>query len=158
MDWMWQQEMYLDSRDGIFRRCSRDCKGVAAFEPAMSPSSRKIACFVSIRDVSFSRIRTVQENFSGLLLSEEKSECLLLVSCPAWSCFYWWLVCGCSSTVLKKIPERDRRFGAELKEDFGEQDVSEVYQEIEGDKLKTVPRDYRQITEFIEILTQKALP
>jgi uncharacterized protein (DUF2461 family) len=61
-----------------------------------------------------------------------------------------------SSEVLKKIRREIDYSGAELTKILLSKSVSEVFSGIEGEKLKTSPRDYDADLEYIEFLKHKS--
>lgn len=153
------KKWYLDSREEFLEDVDVMLKGVAAFEPAMAAFKAKDCMFRINRDVRFSANKNpYKNNFSAYFSAKGKK--------VEWPGYYVHVQPGASfiggglwmpsSETLKKIRREIDYSGMELKHILESKAVSEVYSGIEGEQLKTTPRDYPADHEFIEYLKFKS--
>lgn len=153
------KKWYLDSREEFIEDVAVMLKGVEAFEPAMATFKPKDCIFRINRDVRFSANKNpYKNNFSAYFSAKGKK--------VEWPGYYVHVQPGASfiggglwmpsSHSLKKIRREIDYSGAELKKILESKAIAEVYTGIEGEKLKTSPRDYDADHEFIEFLKLKS--
>lgn len=153
------KKWYLDSREEFIEDVAVMLKGVEAFEPAMAAFKPKDCIFRINRDVRFSANKNpYKNNFSAYFSPKGKK--------VEWPGYYvhvqpeasfvaggLWMP---SADLLKKIRREIDYSGAELKKMLASKTIAEVFSGIEGEKLKTSPRDYDADHEFIEFLKLKS--
>ena len=153
------KKWYLDSREEFIEDAAVMLKGVEAFEPAMAAFKPKDCIFRINRDVRFSANKNpYKNNFSAYFSPKGKK--------VEWPGYYLHVQPGASfiggglwmpsSEILKKIRKEIDYSGAELTRILESPEVSKVFSGIEGEKLKTSPRDYDADHEYIEFLKLKS--
>ncbi len=159
-EWMdANKKWYLEAREEFIEDVVVMLKGVEAFEPAMAAYKAKDCIFRINRDVRFSANKNpYKNNFSAYFSAKGKK--------VEWPGYYVHVQPGASfiggglwmpsSDSLKKIRREIDYSGGELKRILESKEISETYSGIEGEKLKTSPRDYDADHEFIEFLKLKS--
>jgi uncharacterized protein (TIGR02453 family) len=153
------KKWYLDARAEFIEDVTVILKGVEAFEPAMAAFKAKDCIFRINRDVRFSANKNpYKNNFSAYFSPKGKK--------VEWPGYYVHVQPGASfiggglwmpsSGVLKKIRKEIDYSGGELQEILEREEISDAFSGIEGEKLKTSPRDYDTDHEFIEFLKLKS--
>ncbi len=153
------KKWYLDSRAEFIEDVAVMLKGVEAFEPAMAAFQPKDCIFRINRDARFSKNKNpYKNNFSAYFSTKGKK--------AEWPGYYCHVEPGSSflaggiwmpnSEVLKKIRREIDYSGAELNDILNSKGIADVFSGLEGEKLKTSPRDYDADHEYIDFLRHKS--
>jgi uncharacterized protein (TIGR02453 family) len=159
-EWMdANKKRYLESKESLLEDVAVILKGLAEWEPAFEPFKPKDCLFRQNRDVRFSANKApYKTNFAAYFSPKgKKSEGpgYYLHIQPGQSFIGGgiWMPIG---ETLKKIRKEIDYSGAELSRIEKESNFKSTFGEIQGEKLKTSPRDYDADHEFIEYLKLKS--
>lgn len=159
-EWMdANKKWYLECKEEFLEDVSMILKGLAEWEPAFEAFKPKDCVFRQNRDVRFSANKDpYKTNFAAYFSPKgKKSEGpgYYLHVQPGQSFIGGgiWMPMG---ETLKKIRKEIDYSGGELKKIEEEKDFKKTFGEIQGEKLKTSPRDYDADHEFIEYLKLKS--
>ncbi len=159
-DWMESnKKWYLDAKAKFLEDVAVILKGVADWEPALSTFQPKDCVFRQNRDVRFSANKApYKTNFAAYFSPKGKKS-----EGPG---YYMHVQPGGSflaggiwmpmAETLKKIRKEIDYSGAELEKIEQDPEVQKVFKGIEGEKLKTSPRDYSADHPYIEYLKLKS--
>jgi uncharacterized protein (TIGR02453 family) len=159
-DWMEaNKKWYLDSKAEFLEDVAVILKGVADWETALSTFQPKDCVFRQNRDVRFSANKApYKTNFAAYFSPKGKKS-----EGPG---YYMHVQPGSSfmaggiwmpmAETLKKIRKEIDYSGSELQKIEHDPEVQKVFKAIEGEKLKTSPRDYSADHPHIEYLKLKS--
>lgn len=159
-EWMdANKKRYLESKEELLEDVGVILKGLAEWEPAFEAFKPKDCVFRQNRDVRFSANKApYKTNFAAYFSPKgKKSEGpgYYLHIQPGQSFIGGgiWMPMG---ETLKKIRKEIDYSGAELFRIENDSNFKKAFGEIQGEKLKTSPRDYEADHEFIEYLKLKS--
>ncbi len=159
-EWMdANKKKYLDVKEEFLGDVEVILKGLAEWEPAFEAFKPKDCVFRQNRDVRFSANKApYKTNFAAYFSPKgKKSEgpgyYLHIQSGQSFIGGGIWMPMG---ETLKKIRKEIDYSGAELMKIENESNFKSTFGEIQGEKLKTSPRDYDADHEFIEYLKLKS--
>lgn len=153
------KKWYLDAKAEFLEDVAVILKGVTDWEPALSTFQPKDCVFRQNRDVRFSANKApYKTNFAAYFSPKGKKS-----EGPG---YYMHVQPGGSfmaggiwmpmAETLKKIRKEIDYSGSELEKIEHNSDVQKVFKGIEGEKLKTSPRDYSADHPHIEYLKLKS--
>ena len=159
-EWMdANKKWYLECKEEFLEDVGVILKGLAEWEPAFEAFKPKDCVFRQNRDVRFSANKDpYKTNFAAYFSPKgKKSEGpgYYLHVQPGQSFIGGgiWMPQG---ETLKKIRKEIDYSGGELKKIEEEKDFKKTFGEIQGEKLKTSPRDFEADHEYIEYLKLKS--
>ena len=159
-EWMdSNKKWYLECKEEFLEDVGVILKGLAEWEPAFEAFKPKDCVFRQNRDVRFSANKDpYKTNFAAYFSPKgKKSEGpgYYLHVQPGQSFIGGgiWMPQG---ETLKKIRKEIDYSGGELKKIEEEKDFKKTFGEIQGEKLKTSPRDFEADHEYIEYLKLKS--
>jgi uncharacterized protein (TIGR02453 family) len=159
-DWMEaNKKWYQDSKAEFVEDVAVMLKAITEWEPAMAAFSPKDCVFRQNRDVRFSANKAPYKiNFSAYFAPKGKK--------AEGTGYYLHVQPGKSfmaggiwmpmADTLKKIRKEIDYSGAELKKIIENPELLKVFKGIEGEQLKTSPRDYPADHPYIEFLKFKS--
>lgn len=159
-EWMdANKKWYLDTRAEFLEDVEVLLKGIAEWEPALLAFKAKDCVFRQNRDIRFSANKMPYKTSFGAYFSPKgkKSEgpgyYLQIRPNNSFIAGGIWMPMADS---LKKIRKEIDYSGAELAKIERQPDFKALFGEIEGERLKTSPRDYEADHEFIDYLRLKS--
>jgi len=159
-EWMdTNKKWYLDTRAEFLEDVEVLLKGIGGWEPELLVFKAKDCVFRQNRDIRFSANKMPYKTNFGAYFSPKgkKSEgpgyYLQIQPGNSFIAGGIWMP---MADTLKKIRKEIDYSGAELAKIEGRQDFKSLFGEIEGEKLKTSPRDYEADHEFIDYLRLKS--
>ena len=159
-EWMdSNKKWYLECKEEFLEDVGVILKGLAEWEPAFEAFKPKDCVFRQNRDVRFSANKDpYKTNFAAYFSPKgKKSEgpgyYLHVQPIQSFIGGGIWMPQG---ETLKKIRKEIDYSGGELKKIEEEKDFKKTFGEIQGEKLKTSPRDFEADHEYIEYLKLKS--
>lgn len=159
-DWMdANKKWYLETRETLLEDVALMLKQLTEMEPELSAFKPKDCVFRQNRDVRFSANKDPYKTNFGVYFSPKGKKS----SGPG---YYLQIQPGNSflaggiwmpeSETLKKIRKEIDYSGAELNEIESDPQFKQLFSKIDGEKLKTSPRDYEADHPYIEYLKLKS--
>ncbi|MCE7054116.1 DUF2461 domain-containing protein [Algoriphagus sp. AGSA1] len=159
-EWMDEnKKWYLETRAEFLEDVAVLLKGIGEWEPELLVFKPKDCVFRQNRDIRFSANKMPYKNNFGAYFSPKgkKSEgpgyYLQIQPDNSFIAGGVWMP---MAETLKKIRREIDYSGAELQRIENNPDFKSLFGQIEGEKLKTSPRDYEADHEFIEYLRLKS--
>lgn len=159
-EWMdANKKWYLETRAEFLEDVGVLLKGIGEWEPAMLAFQPKECVFRQNRDIRFSANKAPYKSNFGAYFSPKgkKSEgpgyYLQIQPNNSFLAGGIWMP---QAETLKKIRKEIDYSGAELQRIESNPDFKSLFGQIDGEKLKTSPRDYEADHEFIEYLRLKS--
>ncbi|NVJ86921.1 MAG: DUF2461 domain-containing protein [Algoriphagus sp.] len=159
-DWMdANKSWYQDTRKEFLADVEVLLKNLSEIEPAFSSFQAKNCVFRQNRDIRFSANKNpYKTNFAAYFSPKGKKS-----EGPGWylhiqpgQSFYGGGIWMPMSDTLKKIRKEIDYSGAELDGILNEPEFKGMFPELEGEKLKTSPREYEADHPYIEFLRLKS--
>lgn len=159
-EWMdANKKWYLETRAEFLEDVGVMLKGIGEWEPAMLAFQPKECVFRQNRDIRFSANKAPYKSNFGAYFSPKgkKSEgpgyYLQIQPDNSFLAGGIWMP---QAETLKKIRKEIDYSGAELAKIERKKDFKLLFGQIEGEKLKTSPRDYEADHEYIDYLRLKS--
>ncbi|SFT69939.1 TIGR02453 family protein [Algoriphagus locisalis] len=159
-EWMdANKKWYQETRAEFLEDVGVILKGIGEWEPAMLAFQPKECVFRQNRDIRFSANKAPYKSNFGAYFSpkgkksEEPGYYLQIQPGNSFIAGGIWMPQG---DTLKKIRKEIDYSGSELAKIENQKEFKSLFGEIEGEKLKTSPRDYEADHEFIEYLRLKS--
>ncbi|PZX56736.1 DUF2461 domain-containing protein [Algoriphagus chordae] len=159
-EWMdANKKWYLETRAEFLKDVGQLLKGIGEWEPAMLVFQPKECVFRQNRDIRFSANKAPYKSNFGAYFSPKgkKSEgpgyYLQIQPDNSFLAGGIWMP---QSETLKKIRKEIDYSGAELAKIESNPHFKSLFGQINGEKLKTSPRDYEADHEFIDYLRLKS--
>lgn len=159
-DWMIEnKKWYNDTRAEFMEDIDYMIKGLSEFMPGMEAFKAKDCVFRINRDVRFSKNKDpYKSNFSAYFSPKGKKSVGpgFYISVKPGQSVVGGGIWMPEADTLKKIRREIDYSGARLQEIEESEDFKNTFGQIDGDRLKTSPRDYEKDHEFIDYLRLKS--
>ena len=159
-DWMdANKKWYLETRETLLEDVALMLKQLTEMEPELSAFKPKDCVFRQNRDVRFSANKDPYKTNFGVYFSPKGKKSpgpgyyLQIQPGNSFLAGGIWMP---ESETLKKIRKEIDYSGAELNEIESDPQFKQLFSKIDGEKLKTSPRDYEADHPYIEYLKLKS--
>ncbi|UCS95273.1 DUF2461 domain-containing protein [Echinicola marina] len=159
-EWMdANRNWYLEVKEGFLATVGELLAELSKMDPRFAILKPKECIFRQNRDIRFSANKEPYKNNMGAYFSPGGKKSSLpgyYLHLQPGECFLAGGIWMPASDVLKKIRQEIDYSGAELKEIIEAKSFKDAFGGIEGEKLKTSPRDYPSEHPYIDFLRMKS--